>query len=133
MPGEETTVSGWTETELARIGGAEELRIASIRPDGTQRPYVIIWVVRAGDALYVRSAYGSDNPWFRRAIASGIGRVKAGGLEPAVTFERAGDDVMDAVDAAYQAKYGRYGKGIVNTVVGPNAWPTTLRLVPRHG
>ena len=125
-------MSDWTDDELARIGGAEELRIASIRPDGTQRPYVIIWVVRAADALYVRSAYGSDNPWFRRAIASGIGRVKAGGLEPAVTFEHAGDDVMDAVDAAYHAKYGRYGKGIVNTVVGPNAWPTTLRLVPRR-
>ena len=84
-----------------------------MRPDGTQRPYVIIWVVRAGDDIFVRSAYGADNPWFRRAVASGIGRVKAGGLEPAVTFERAGDEVMDAVDSAYHAKYGRYGRGIV--------------------
>jgi hypothetical protein len=123
----------WTEDELTRIGDAVELRIASIRRDGTQRPYVIIWVVRAGDDLYVRSAYGADNPWFRRAVASGNGRVLAGGLEPAVTFERPGDEVMKAVDAAYNDKYARYGRGIVNTVVGPKTWPTTLRLVPRQG
>ena len=89
-----TTMTDWTEDELERLGGAEELRIASLRPDGTQRPYVIIWVVRAGDDLYVRSAYGADNPWFRRAVASGIGRVKAGGLEPAVTL-RAGRRRVD--------------------------------------
>ena len=41
-------------------------------------------------------------------------------------------EVMDAVDAAYHAKYDRYGKGIVGTVVGPRSWPTTLRLVPRR-
>ncbi len=49
-----------------------------------------------------------------------------------MTFERPGDDVMDAVDSAYHAKYGRYGRGIVKTVVGPATWPTTLRLVPRQ-
>ena len=125
-------MSDWTEDELARLGGADELRVASMRRDGTQRPYVIVWTVRSGDELYVRSAYGSDNPWFRRAVASGIGRVKAGGIEPHVAFERAGDEVMDAVDAAYHAKYGRYGKGIVGTVVGSKAWPNTLRLVPRR-
>ena len=26
-----------------------------------------MWVVRAGDELYVRSAYGPNNPWYRRA------------------------------------------------------------------
>lgn len=52
----------WTSDELTRIGGAEELQLASTRPDGTLRPYVTMWVVRAGDELYVRSAYGPDNP-----------------------------------------------------------------------
>jgi len=125
-------MSDWTNEELASIGSAEELRIASLRPDGSQRPYVRIWVVRVGDDLYVRSAYGPDNPWFRRAVASGRGRVKAGGLEPAVTFVHVGDEVMDAVDAAYHAKYDRYGARIVGTVVGPKTWPLTLRLLPRQ-
>jgi hypothetical protein len=61
----------WTEEELGRIGEAQELQLTSERPDGTFRPYVTMWVVRVDDQLYVRSAYGPDNPWFRRAKASG--------------------------------------------------------------
>ncbi|WP_418606391.1 DUF2255 family protein [Georgenia sp. SUBG003] len=67
----------WTEQELNRIGNAEELQIASRRKDGTMRRYVTIWVVRAGQDIYVRSAYGKDNPWFVRALASGEGRIRA--------------------------------------------------------
>lgn len=48
--------------DLERIGGAEELQLASRRPDGTLRPYVTMWVVLSGGNLYVRSAYGPDNP-----------------------------------------------------------------------
>ena len=125
-------MADWTKDELERLGGAEELRVASLRPDGTQRPYIRVWVVRAGEDLYVRSAYGPANPWFRRAVASGRGRVMAGGLEPAVSFERPGDEVMAEVDAAYHAKYGRYGARIVATVVGADTWPLTLRLIPRQ-
>ena len=121
----------WTSDELARIGGAEELRLASARPDGTLRPYVTMWVVRAGDELYVRSAYGPDNPWFRRAKASGAGRIRAGGLERDVTFADAAPGAHAAIDAAYHAKYDRYGPRIVSTVVGPAAEAVTLRLVPR--
>jgi hypothetical protein len=61
----------WTEEELGRIGEAQELQLTSERPDGTFRPYVTMWAVRVDDQLYVRSAYGPDNPWFRRAKASG--------------------------------------------------------------
>ncbi|HZB96821.1 MAG TPA: DUF2255 family protein, partial [Herpetosiphonaceae bacterium] len=76
----------WTSDELTKIGAAEELQLASLRRNGTLRPYVTMWVVQAGDDLYVRSAYGPDNPWFRRAKASGVGRIRAGGLERDVTF-----------------------------------------------
>ena len=48
----------WTSEELTKIGTAEELRIASLRRDGTLRNPVTIWVVRLGDDLYVRSANG---------------------------------------------------------------------------
>ena len=76
----------WTDEELDRVGTAEELQLASVRGDGTLRPYVTMWVVRAGGDLYVRSAHGPDNPWYRRAKASGTGRIRAGGLERDVTF-----------------------------------------------
>ncbi len=96
----------WTNDELTRIGGAEELQLASVRPDGMLRPYVTMWVVRAGDELYVRSAYGPNNPWYRRAKASGAGRIRAGGLERDVTFAEAAPGVHSAIDAAYHAKSG---------------------------
>jgi len=124
----------WTDGELRRVGAATELQIATRRDDGSLRPYVTIWTVRAGDHLYVRSAYGADNPWFRRATASGSGRIRAGGIERDVTFTPVSEldaATQAAVDAAYHAKYDRYGPQIVGTVTGAHAAPVTLRLVPQ--
>ncbi len=98
-----------TGDELGRIGAAEELGLASLRGDGTLRPYVTIWVVRAGDDLYVRSAYGPDNPWYRRAKARGAGRVRAGTLERDVAFAEAALGSRAMIDAAYRSEYDRYG------------------------
>lgn len=123
----------WTSDDLNRIGTAEELQVASLRPDGTVRPFVTIWVVRVGDDLYVRSAYGANNPWFRRARAGGAGRVRAGGVERDVTFEEPGPEVHAGIDKAYHAKYDRHGPAIVGTVVGPDAARVTLRLMPPAG
>ncbi|WP_418606369.1 DUF2255 family protein [Georgenia sp. SUBG003] len=47
-----------------------------------------IWHVRSGDAVYIRSAHGPDNGWFRRAMAAGTG-IRSGGVERDVTFELA--------------------------------------------
>ena len=124
-------MSGWTADELAKIGEADELRISSRRPDGSLRPFVTIWGVRLGDDLYVRSAHGHDNPWFQRALASGEGRVSAGGVERDIAFEVPSSDADEDVSAAYHAKYDRYGPSIVGTVVSPEAARSTLRLVPR--
>lgn len=124
-------MTAWTADELERVGGAEELDVASRRPDGSLRPYVTIWAAAHGDAIYVRSAYGYDNPWFQRALRAGEGRIRAGGVERDVSFEPAGPDVAAEVTAAYQSKYGRYGQQMVGTVVSPEAVRSTLRVVPR--
>jgi hypothetical protein len=124
-------MSGWTEDELNRIGRATELRLASRRPDGNLSRYATIWAVVAGDAAYVRSAYGYDNAWFQRALRSGDGRIEAAGVGRDVAFEQPGPEVAADVTAAYHAKYDRYGSSIVGTVVTPEAVRSTLRLVPR--
>jgi hypothetical protein len=120
----------WTADELTRIGEADELRISSRREDGSLRPFVIIWVVRAGDELFVRSAYGRENPWFRRALAAGAGRIQAGGVERDVSFEEPGPEVDAAVTAVFHAKYDRFGQQFVGPVVSVEAARSTLRLVP---
>jgi len=124
--------SAWTSDELERLGRATELQLASRRPDGSLRPFATIWVVRVGDDLFVRSAHGWNNGWFQRALKSGQGRVRAGGLERDIAFEQPGSDVAAAVTAAYHAKYDRYGPAIVGTMVSPEAVRSTLRLAPRE-
>jgi hypothetical protein len=124
-------VSVWGTGELDRIGRADEVGVASRRADGTIRSFVTIWAVRVGDDVYVRSAYGSGNPWFQRALRVGQGRIRAGGRERDVAFEAAGPETAAAVTAAYHAKYDRHGPRIVGTVVFPEAERCTLRLVPR--
>jgi hypothetical protein len=121
----------WTADELDRIGNATELHVSSVRDDGTLRPYVTIWMVRAGDDIYIRSMVSAGTPWYRRAKASGVGRIKAGGIERDVTFADAEAHDHSTIDAAYHAKYDRYGPGPVGAVVGPGAAPVTLRLLPR--
>lgn len=102
--------------------------VATRRHQGGTGRYVTMWVVRAGSDLYVRSAYGPDNP-YQRARAAKAGRIRAGGLERAVTFETADAAVQDAIDTAYHAKYDRYGPQIVGSVTGPDAGNMTIRLV----
>jgi hypothetical protein len=92
---------------------------------------VTMRVVRAGDELYIRSAFGPTNPCFRRANSRGIGRIRAGGLEREVTFAEAASGVHAAIDAAYHAKYAWYGPRIVGSVVSRQAEAVTIRLVPR--
>lgn len=124
-------MSGWTADELATMGKTDELGIASRRRDGSLRPFVTIWFVLLGDDLYVRSAHGPSNPWFRRALASGEGRIRAGGVERDVAFEEPDTSLEAELHGAYHAKYDRYGQSMVGTVISADAARSTLRLVPR--
>jgi hypothetical protein len=122
-------VSGWTGEELRHIGGAGELRLASYRQDGSLRPFTTMWVVRAGDDLYVRSAGGPNRPWYRNALGSRAGRIEAGGASAEVTFAAAAPEAIQDIDSAYHAKYDRYGPAIVGHVTGPAAHAVTIHLI----
>jgi hypothetical protein len=124
-----SAAGSWTDEELRRVGDAVELDLAVRRRDGQLRPYTTMWVVRVGDDLYVRSAGGPDRPWYRHALASGTGRLRAGGIERDVRFGDADPDIHDSVDSAYHAKYDRFGPGPVSHVTGPDARTVTIRLV----
>jgi len=119
-----------TTDELDRIGGAEELEISARRSDGSLASPVPIWVIRVGDALYVRSWRGQDGGWFRTARASGEGHIAAGGVERDVAVLNAGAEVNDAVDSGYLSKHGRY-QSYVEPMVAPQARATTLKLEPQ--
>lgn len=119
----------WTEDDLTAVERTEEVGISSHRTDGSLRPYVTIWAVVANGGVFVRSAYGRSNGWFRRAVASGTGSLRVGGTDHEVRFEPADAADQPAIDDAYRAQYARY-PGIVKGIVGPDWYDVTLRLEP---
>jgi hypothetical protein len=121
----------WTGNELSAIGAAEELQLASLRPDGTLRKPVTMWVVRHGDDLYVRSWRGRTSAWFRGVQGRHEGHIRAGGMDKDVRFVDADDHLNDAIDAVYRTKYRRYADQYVLPMVGPDARAATIKLVPR--
>ncbi len=124
-------MTGWTNDELNKIGTAEELRITSLRRNDTLRKPVIIWVVRVGDELYVRSVNGRSSAWFRGVLARHQGRIWAGGVEKDVTFIEENDASINVkIDEAYLSKYKRYPQWVA-PMVTPEVQAATIKLVPK--
>ncbi len=125
-------VATWTPDELAKIGAAEELKLASVRHDGRSGKPVTIWVVRVGDDLYVRSWKGEAGAWFRATQVRDTGHIEAGGVRKNVTFvTETGEDVNDRIDAGYREKYRHHGGRYVDPMVASTARAATITLVPR--
>jgi hypothetical protein len=125
-------MAGWTSNELATIGQADELDLASQRRDGSLRRPVTMWVVRDGDDLYVRSMHGRAGAWFRGTQTRYQGHIRSAGIDKDVTFVVDTDPALnDRIDAAYRNKYRRYGANIVGGVVNPESRESTIKLVPR--
>jgi hypothetical protein len=124
-------MTAWTDDELRRISRAEELEIAPVRRNGELRRPTPIWVVRAGDDLYVRAAYGANKGWHGVARTSHQAHVRAGGVEKEVTIADAQPAALDGVDEAYRQKYGARYTSIVDTITDAEHRATTLRLIPR--
>jgi len=125
----------WSPDELERIGTAEELHIATSRADGTLRRAVPIWVVGVSGQVYVRTWYRRDCGWFGHAVNARRARIRVPGLEADIAVEDVGDDQAElraSVDAAYRAKYGRYGETTVDRMVSDDAAASTLRLIPER-
>lgn len=123
-------MTDWNDTDLEKIGAAEELDLRSEREDGTLRDPVTMWVVRVGDDVYVRSVKGTDGPWYRGTRSRRQGRIEAGGVRRNVTFRDADPGDHAKVDTAYRDKYGHY-TSIVEHVLTDRARDSTIRLEPR--
>ena len=123
-------MTAWTDEELDAIGEAAELELAPARSDGTLRDPVTIWVVRHGDALYIRSWRGPAGRWYRAVLDTRRGHVRCGGVDSDVRLVDFDDDTDDAVDAAYRRKYP--GDRYLASMVRPEARATTLELVAQR-
>ena len=123
------TDQSWTADELERIGAARSLRWP--RSAGTERAPAGTDLGGPGRRGAVRPLLARDRRWLVPRRAGQPRRARSRGWRRAGRRPRraAGDDVNDAVDAAYRDKYGRY-PSYVEPMVRAEAQTTTLRLVP---
>jgi hypothetical protein len=123
----------WHPEELAAIAAADELLIASRRADGSLSPAVTVWCVALHGVVIVRSAYGAENGWYRRALARGAGRISAGGVERDVVLQPGDRFDQRLVDEEYRGKYARYPDAVVRTVVGEQVHGLSIIVTPVGG
>jgi hypothetical protein len=98
------------------------------RADGrwSARP---VWVVVLGGEAYVRSAFGRRSAWYRRVLRHADTEVEVAGARLSVTLQPVDDPALvRRVSAAYRAKYGLDWPGPVESMNGPGAAATTMRL-----
>lgn len=117
----------WSPDQLERLDVAHELEIAAQRPDGSLRDFTPIWVVRAGDEVFVRTWHARPTGWYGAATATGRARIRVPGLELDVQVARTALDRRAAIDDAYRAKYGGGSTGGMTT---DESAATTLQLNP---
>jgi hypothetical protein len=107
-----------------------DLREVSIRTEKHPDSAVVIWVVVAGDEVFVRSVRGSKGRWYRDIATGGSATLEFGGRRLAVAALPASDaDSVARASREFLQKYASspYAQSIVRTEV----LPTTLRLEPR--
>ncbi|WP_328929808.1 DUF2255 family protein [Streptomyces sp. NBC_00190] len=97
-----------------------------------------VWVVvlnglnglngRYGQA-YVRSAFGRRSAWYLRVLRGADTAVEVAGVRMPVTLRPVDDlELVERVSGAYRAKYGSSWPGPVESMNGPEAAATTMRL-----
>ena len=115
-------------TEFLRV--TDVVRIVTTTRDG-RRIDTPIWAVDVDGASFIRSEYGHDAKWFRRATTNpGVGFQTPSGTR-AVELEAIDetDPLEAAVDAALRAKYG-HRRASLASMLTPLAHGTTQRVVP---
>jgi hypothetical protein len=115
-----------TET-LRRLRDVKEVAIWT---DKHPTSRVVIWVVVAGDHVFVRSVRGPSGRWYRDLAAGGLATLESGGRRIDVQAIPESDHTeIERASQEYLRKYrpSPYAPAMVKNEV----LPTTLRLEPR--
>ncbi|EWT01988.1 hypothetical protein N865_20525 [Intrasporangium oryzae NRRL B-24470] len=123
-------MNAWTTDTARTVTAPEEVHVAVRRADGTLRRPRIIWIVRDGDRVFVRSTNGRGADWFRSATASGAGQIIARETAYDVLFTEVHEESdLAAADVGYRTKYGHYAS-IVDHLEEDGPRAATLEVHP---
>jgi hypothetical protein len=113
---------------LEHLADVQEIDIGFRRPDGSTGS-TPVWVVQAGDEIFVRSRNGPRGGWYRRLRALPDGEVRhQGHVHPVHAEPVADESTLAAVTHAYASKYAR--SPYVGSLLTEAAASATLRLTP---
>jgi hypothetical protein len=107
-----------------------EVREIAIRTEKHPKSAVVIWVVVADDAVFVRSVYGARGRWYRDLAAGGSATLEFSGRSaPVRAIPESDPGAVDRASGEYLRKY--QPSPYASAMVKPEVLPTTLRLEPR--
>jgi hypothetical protein len=121
----------WTPQQLESIGASKELVISVRDGGGKFRQPTPIWVVCAGEGVFVRTWHRRSNGWFGHAVQSRRARIQVAGVDAEVVVDDISatrPDQRADIDEAYRKKYASYGRSTVEQMVSDSAASTTLEL-----
>jgi len=124
-------MSFWTEDDLRKIAGTDDLHISPFREDGvTYGTPTWIWSVVVDGALYVRAYNGQNSRWYQAALRQRAGRITAAGMAKEVTFEPVDGPIHDLIDEAYRDKYRN--SPYLSPMISTRAREATVKVMPRE-
>lgn len=119
---------------LATLSRTREIDIETMSPDGTRTHRTTIWVVTAGDHVFVRSERGTEGRWYREARQTPDVVIHAKDESiPATAVLAADPDSIRQVSDAFVEKYGGRSAASTAAMLEPHTLETSLRLDPRDG
>jgi len=112
---------------LQRLHDTQEIAILTGKhPDEP----IVIWVVVAGDGVFVRSVRGPKGRWYRDLAAGGPAELDFAGRKLAVQAIPANDRAeIDQASREYLRKYRT--SPYAQSMVRADTLPTTMKLEPR--
>ena len=111
------------------VGHTSIVQIATELRAGGER-VTPIWGVVVDGVPYIRSAYGPDSRWYRRAQRTSRAALIDGDSRHPVAVENLDDEAINSeVDRAYEAKYAGAGASL-GEIVSDEARRYTMRLQP---
>jgi len=123
-------MSIWTEDDLRKIAGTDDLHISPFREDGiTYGTPTWIWSVVVDGAFYVRAYNGRNSRWYQAALRQRAGRITAAGMAKEVTFEPVDGPIHDLIDEAYREKYRN--SPYLSPMISTRARAATVKIMPR--
>ena len=123
-------MAGFDVSQLARIDSALEVEIETWAAPGAPSHRVIVWIVAADGAVYLRSVNGPRGRWYRELTATSQAVLHVAGEPIPVRALPAVDRAsIDRCTRGLRDKYAR--DPALRTMLRPETLPTTLKLEPR--